>query len=151
MSENAQQRLGELIAKFTPDIAARTHDSIAKLRARIPGATIMVYDGYNALAIGFSAIDRTSSAVISIAVYPRWLRLCFLHGVGLPDPHRLLKGEGNQLRSMLLPDAATLDDPKVDALITVAVARSAPPFVAAAPERLLIKSVIANQRPRRPA
>jgi hypothetical protein len=75
--------------------------------------------------------------------------LCFLFGAGLPDPHGLLKGEGSQVRHIRLADPALLDDPRVQALIDEAVARSEPPFDPAAEQALVIKSISAKQRPRR--
>ena len=38
------------------------------------------------LSIGFSASDKTSEAIFSIAVYPRSVSFFFLQGVRLPDP-----------------------------------------------------------------
>ncbi|WP_163579275.1 hypothetical protein, partial [Klebsiella pneumoniae] len=86
------------IARFTPEIADRVRAARAVLRARLPGATELVYDNYNALAIGYSPGEKTSEAVFSLAVYPRNLLLYFLPGVGLPDPEGLLQGEGRQGR-----------------------------------------------------
>jgi hypothetical protein len=42
--------------------------ALAKMRARLPGAVELVYDNYNALAIGFGPTERTSEAVFSIEV-----------------------------------------------------------------------------------
>ena len=65
---------------------------------RIPGAQILVYDNYNALAIGFGPSDKAGQAILSLAVMPRWVTLCFLWGKGLADPHGLLKGEGSRVQ-----------------------------------------------------
>jgi hypothetical protein len=111
----------------------------------------MVYDNYNALVIGFGATERASEAVLSIAVMPRWVDLCFLVGADLPDPHGLLRGSGTVARHVVLGEAADIDSPAVRALIAHAVARSKQPFDTAAPRRMVIKSISAKQRPRRPA
>ncbi|MFL6843515.1 MAG: hypothetical protein ACJ8ER_01375 [Allosphingosinicella sp.] len=146
---DAQAQLDGFLAKFSPEVEAQAHDLVARMRARLPGATIMVYDNYNALAIGFGASGKVSRAVLSLAVFPRWVTLCFLFGAGLPDPHGLLSGKGSQVRHIRLADPALLDDPRVQALIDEAVARSEPPFDPAAKQELVIKSVSAKQRPRR--
>jgi len=39
----------------------------------------MVYDNYNALVIAFSPNERPSDAIFSIALYPHWVNLFFLH------------------------------------------------------------------------
>jgi hypothetical protein len=144
-----QAELDGFLAKFAPEVEAQAHDLIARMRARLPGATILVYDNYNALAIGFGATGKVSRAVLSLAVFPRWVTLCFLFGAGLNDPHGLLKGKGSQVRHIRLADPALLDDPRVQALVDEAVGRSEPPFDPTAGQRLVIKSVSAKQRPRR--
>ena len=152
MSEaTADQRLEAMLAEFTPDIAARAADAIGRLRARLPTATVLVYDNYNALAAGFLPNDRPSDAVVSIAVFPRWVTLCFLkNGPALPDPHGLLKGSGTRVRHLRLPEAAHLDTPAVAALLDAALAMAEPPMPIAPPGKLSIRSVSAKRRPWRP-
>jgi hypothetical protein len=149
--DDAQSRLDAFLAKFTPEVDALAHDLIARMRARLPGAAILVYDNYNALAIGFGPSEKASLAVLSLAVFPRWVTLCFLQGAGLPDPEGLLRGAGSRVRHVRLHDPAALDDPAIEALIEAAVARSEPAIDPAAGQRLVIKSISAKQRPRRPA
>ena len=143
-------QLADFIAKFTPAIAKLAKAVYARLRKRLPCAVVMVYDNYQALAIGFGARDRPSEAVLSVVVMPRKVAICFIWGKGLPDPHRLLRGSGNQVRSIRIEDAAELDDPRVAQLLDIAVARSATPFDTEGRGKLTIKSISAKQRPRRP-
>lgn len=147
---DAQAQLDGFIDKFTPEVADLTRQLLRKTKARVPGATIMVYDNYNALAIGFGPTDRAGQAVLSLAVMPRWVTLCFLRGVGLPDPHRLLNGSGSQVRHVRLHTSDAFDDPRVQELIAAALDRSEPPIDPSGQQRLIIKSVSAKQRPRRP-
>jgi hypothetical protein len=148
--DEAQAQLDGFIDKFTPEVAALTRALLARMKQRIPGAVIPVYDNYNALAIGFGATDRVKDIVLSLAVMPRWVTLCFMWGVHLSDPHRLLRGEGSQVRHVRLLSADALDDPRIDALIADALAKADRPIDPAGPHRLVIKSVSAKQRPRRP-
>jgi hypothetical protein len=54
-------------------------------------------------------------------------------------------------RHIVLDDPAILDDPEVEALIAVALERAKKPMDPNAPPgRLVIRSVSAKQRPRRP-
>jgi hypothetical protein len=149
--DDAQGQLDGFIDKFTPEVAALARALLERMRARVPGATILVFDNYNALAIGFAPSSKSSQAILSLAVYPRWVNLFFLQGAALPDPHDLLKGEGSRVRHVRLQEAEAFDDPRIDALIGAALARAEPPIDPAAQERLLIKSALAKQRPRRPA
>jgi hypothetical protein len=147
---DAQAELDSFIDKFTPEVAALTRALLDKMKARVPGATIMVYDNYNALAIGFGPSDKAGQAVFSLAVMPRWVTLCFTWGVQLPDPHGLLNGSGNQVRHVRLHTPEAFDDPCIQDLIAAALELSAPPIDPTREQRLIIKSISAKQRPRRP-
>lgn len=144
------KQLAAFIAKYSPEIAGEARKVLSAMRKRLPGAVEMVYDNYNWLVIGFGPSERPSEAIFSIVLAPRWVTLCFLHGAKLPDPQRLLKGGGKQVRHIRLKDAASLDDPGLQALMTEALARAAVPIDEAAPRRLIIKSISPTQRPRRP-
>ena len=148
--KEAGAELEAFIDKFTPEVAALTRALLAKMKARIPGAVIPVYDNYNALAIGFGASDRVKDVVLSLAVMPRWVTLCFMWGVRLDDPEGLLKGEGSQVRHVRLMTKEALDDPRIDALIEDALDKADRPIDPSEPHRLVIKMVSPRQRPRRP-
>ncbi len=147
-----QAQLESFIKKFNPSVAADARAALKRMRALVPGAVELVYDNYNALAIGFAPSERASEAVISIAVFPRWVTLCFLQsGPKLKDPKRLLKGSGSRVRSIPLTSAAELDTAPIRALIAEALERAWVPIDASARRRLIIKSISAKQRPRRPS
>src|SRR5881398_3465198 len=118
---DAEAQLSSFIDKFTPEVAALTRALLDKAKARVPGAQILVYDNYNALAIGFGPSDKAGQAILSLAVMPRWVTLCFLWGVRLSDPDRLLKGSGSRVRHVRLMTSEAFDDPRVDALIAEAL------------------------------
>ncbi|HEX7693514.1 MAG TPA: hypothetical protein VF409_03435 [Sphingomonas sp.] len=144
-----QQQLDGFIDRFTPDIAATIRRATAMVSRQLPGASILVYDNYNALAIGFGASDKVRSVVCSVAGYPRWVSLFLSNGPTLPDPEGLLEGAGNSVRHVKLT-GDRMENPAVAALIDAAAARAALPIDPAAEGRLIIKSVSAKQRSRRP-
>ena len=146
----AEEQLASFIAKFTPEIAAEAEAVLGKMRARYPSALELVYDNYNALAIGFSPTERASEAIFSIAVFPRWVSLFFLQARGLSDPDKILKGNGSVARHVVLKPVETLDDPRLLRLMEEAAGTAKVPLVAGGEHRLVIKSVSAKQRPRRP-
>jgi hypothetical protein len=148
---DAQEQLDGFIDKFTPQVAALTRALLEKMKARIPGAQILVYDNYNALAIGFCRNDKAGQAILSLAVMPRWVTLCFLSGKALSDPHLLLKGEGSRVRNVRLHTPEALDDPRIEALIAEALTITLWPIDPNEPPRLIVKSISAKQRPRRPS
>ena len=146
-----EKQLAVFMARFTPAVVALARGALARMRARFPNAIQMVYDNYNFLVIGFSPTERPSEAIFSLALFARGVGLCFLQaGPDLPDPEKLLRGSGKRVRNIRLENAATLDRPAVKALISAALKRARVPFDATVPGRMIIKSVSAKQRPRRP-
>ncbi|WEK44553.1 MAG: hypothetical protein P0Y64_07135 [Candidatus Sphingomonas colombiensis] len=145
----AQDQLDSFIDRYTPAVAALARRALEMVAARLPGATRLVYDNYNALAIGFGPDERASAITCSIALYPRWVSLFLANGATLPDPRGLLEGGGTRMRHIKLNDAL-IDDPAVAALILAAAASVARPIDPAGTERLVIRSIAARQRPRRP-
>jgi hypothetical protein len=120
------------------------------LRARFPTAVELVYDNYNALAIGWSPNERTSEVVVSLAAYARGVNLYFMYGAHLEDPHRLLEGSGNQGRFVRLDTVDLLSDRRIKALLDAAEALGDSPMPASGRGYTVIKSISPRQRPRRP-
>lgn len=144
------KQLDAFLAKYTPEMQRLGRALRKKMRARLPGTVEMVYDNYNALVIGYGPNDRASQAIFSLALFPRWVCLCFLQGAGLPDPDRLLLGSGNVVRHIKIADVEEWDRPAVQALIAAGLDRAKTPVEESTPHQLIIKSISEKQRPRRP-
>jgi Domain of unknown function (DU1801) len=148
---NAKAQLEGFIDRFSPEVAVVARAALTRMRARLPGAIELVYDNYNALAIGFGPTEKASEAPFSITLFPRNAALCFLQcGPALPDPTGILEGAGNQARHIKLKTGAEIETPAVQALIAEALARAPRPFDPTQSNRLVIKSISPKQRPRRP-
>lgn len=145
-----EQQISGLLGKYTPEIEAQLRDARTRLRAKFPRGHELVYDNYNALVFAISPSQQTSDAFVSVAGYPRWVSLFFLHGKLLPDPQGLLEGQGAQVRSIRLKTAAEIDTPPVAELIAQASLVHRTLFATAPLLATTIKSVSAEQRPRRP-
>jgi hypothetical protein len=70
-----KQQLDSFIARYSPEVASVARKAFAWMRTKFPRANVLVYDNYNALAIGFGPTERASDAVFSIAPFPRWVSL----------------------------------------------------------------------------
>ena len=151
MPDSAAEQLHRFIDAYTPEVAALARDALAQVRRELPGAVELVYDNYNALAIGFGPTERSSDAICSIALYPRYVSLFLTHGATLPDPAGLLEGAGKKVRHVKLRTPGDIERPPVLALIAEAVARAEPPLRREATRRVVIRSQSAKRRPRRPA
>lgn len=147
----AESQIASFLAKYTPEIAAQLSEARDRLRAKFPQGYELVFDNYNALVFGISPSERSTESFISVAGYPKWVTLFFLDGTSLQDPQHLLQGDGKQIRSVRLANAAQLDAPEIEALLAQARAAHAQALQAAPPLSTVVKMVAAKQRPRRPA
>ncbi len=152
MTSGPKAELDSFLAKFTPEMAKNAKGVLAAMRKICPGAIELVYDNYNALAIGFATGERVKDVWFSIAVYPNWASIFFFKTLPLKDPDKLLKGSGSTTRHIVLTEGAkTLAAQPVRALIDQALAKAGQPFGSGGKGRIVIKSISTKQRPRRPA
>ena len=147
---DAEAQLDTFINRYTPEVAEDARRAIAFMAARLPTATRLIYDNYNALVIGFGAGPKVGGIIFSIALYPRYVTLFFARGVELPDPHQILEGEGKGVRHVKLRPISRLESGEVGELIDAALAIASPPLPSTGDAPLIIKSISPKQRPRRP-
>lgn len=143
-------QISGFLAKYTPEIAAQLQSARQQLAAHFPRGFDLVYDNYNALVFGFASSERASDVVVSVAGYPKWATLFFLHGAKLNDPMQVLEGSGTRVRSVRLQPFVMLQEPAVQALILAAKLAASSALDAAPPLSTVIKSVSPKQRERRP-
>ncbi len=149
-TDSPATQVAGFIARFDPAIAKLVRACRSVIRKRYPTALELVYDNYNALALGYSSTEKTSDAIFSLAVYPRGVSLYFMHGRSLPDPHKLLQGNGNQGAFVRLDDLAVLDRAEIRNLLEAAVKHAKTPLGTSGKGYTIVKSISAKQRPRRP-
>jgi hypothetical protein len=150
-TQSPRVQLDRFISKYAPSVAKEGRQALAKMRRLVPGAVELIYDNYNWLVVGFGPSERASEAVLSVVFAPRWITVCFLqNALDLPDPEGLLRGGGKQIRNVRLESAKDLDKPAVRALIAAALETADLPILPSGTRRLVIKSISAKQRPRRP-
>jgi hypothetical protein len=146
---SASRQLATFIARFDPGIRRLIRASRSALRSAYPTAIELVYDNYNALAIGFCSTPRQSDCLVSVAAYARGVNLYFYYGASLPDPDHRLEGGGRQGRFIRVESAATLREPAVRALLRTAAREARTPLLRAGKGRLIIQSISPGRRPRR--
>ena len=147
----AEKQLKGFIEKFEPKQQTLIRAVRKTLRKRFPTANEFVYDNYNFFVIGYGPTERPSDCIVSMFAAANSLGLCFIRGASLADPDKILRGSGNQTRSIRLESANVLARPEIEALIAAAVAQSKAPLPASGRGKLIIRSVSAKQRPRRKA
>ena len=65
-----------------------------------PECNELIYDNYNALAIGWSLTDKAGDVICSIAVYANYVNFGFLRGSEISDTDKILNGSGSLYRKL---------------------------------------------------
>jgi hypothetical protein len=143
------KQLAGFIAKFEPKMRTLIQAVRRAVRRRLPTANELVWDNYNFFVIGYSATERPSDSILSIAAGASGVGLSFYRGSTLPDPKGILLGEGKQNRFIRLDSAKVLERPEVEALIAAALEQARVPFPKTGRGKLIVRSVSKKQRARR--
>ena len=150
---NAETQLASFFATYEPAIAKLGKALRAKLRARLPGLSevVYVYDNQNSLVISYSPTRNGYDGLCSLALYPSGVKLFLARGALLSksDPNKLLQGRGNGVRHVVLNTAADLDRPEIEALIAAALKLAKLRLDASAKGSVIIKAQEQRQRARR--
>lgn len=91
-----------------------------------PDANELIYDNYNALAFGWSPTDRVGHTFCSVAVGRSSdnVHFGFYWGSELSDPKKVLLGEGNQYRYILVKNKEDFPKAYITKLVKEAHANS---------------------------
>jgi hypothetical protein len=124
----------------------------AALRKRFPTANELAYDYSSFFVISYSPTEQGIDGIVSIAARADGVDLYFGHGPQLPDPKKLLKGSGKQIRFIRLESVRQLAHPDVKAFIAAAIDLASVPLPSKGKGSLIIKTnkmLAAKNRPRR--
>jgi hypothetical protein len=90
-------QLLDLLARCSPNVMHVALQLRELVLTEAPEAEEFLYSVY-AEVIVFKFPGRKRGAFCNISAYLRHVNLVFFHGAKLPDPHRVLKGTGKQMR-----------------------------------------------------
>ena len=91
-----------------------------------PKANELIYDNYNAVAFGWSPTDKVGHTICSIAVgrSSKNVHFGFYWGNEISDPEKILLGQGNQYRYILVTDKKKFSKAYMKKLVNEAYANS---------------------------
>lgn len=118
------------LLKFLKPFGAEITDLVMWLRdfawGLCPKANELIYDNYNAVAFGWSPTDKVGHTICSIAVgrSSKNVHFGFYRGNDIADPDKILLGQGNQYRYILVTDKKKFPKAYMKKLIGEAYANS---------------------------
>jgi hypothetical protein len=118
------------LLKFLKPFGKETTDMVMWLREfawdLYPETNELIYDNYNAVAFGWSPTEKVGHTFCSIAVGRSSgnVHFGFYWGSELSDPDKILLGEGNQYRYILVTDQKTFPKAYIKKLVKEAYANS---------------------------
>lgn len=152
-AKSAESRLESYFANYDRAQIALGKALRAKLRARLPGLSEIVYwyERQRSLVIAYSPTENGYEALCSLALYPSAVKLFFAHGplLSKADPHKLLQGSGKLVRYVELAGVADFERAEIEALMTAALKLSKLRLDSSAKGSLIIKAEEQKQRARR--
>ena len=90
-----------------------------------PGSNELIYDNYNAVAVGWSPTDRVGHTFCSIAVGSnKYVHFGFYWGSEIADPEKMLLGKGNQYRYIIVKNKNDFPKTYIKKLLKEAYANS---------------------------
>lgn len=120
-----------------------------------PKTNELIYDNYNAVAVGWSPTDRLGHIFSSIAIgrTSKNIHFGFYWGTEISDPEKKLIGEGKQYRYLLVKDLKDFPKTYIKKLVKEAYANSLAKVKK--PEQLMqgktiLKSISAKKRQKKP-
>lgn len=114
------------LEKLPPDLQNITRELIAVARKNMPGVHEFIYHD----AVGYSVNDSPFDRICYIAPQRKgYVNFGFFFGARLPDPKKLLTGEGKRLRHVKVRSVEEAKNPALAKLIS-ATWKKAPDSVA---------------------
>jgi hypothetical protein len=156
MGKEHTKDLLKFLKPFDKDIIERVLWLREFVWDQYPGTNELIYDNYNAVAFGWSPTDRLGHTFCSIAIgrSSKNVHFGFYWGNELSDPDKMLLGEGNQYRYILVPDKDAFPKTYIKKLVKEAYANS---LSKVKDEKLivhgqtLVKSISAKKREKKSA
>jgi len=126
MSKEQTKDLLKFLKPFSKEIIERVLWLREFIWDHYPQTNELIYDNYNALAFGWSPTDRVGHTFCSIAVgrTSNNVHFGFYWGSEISDPDKILLGEGNQYRYILVPDKNKFPKAYIKKLVREAYANS---------------------------
>jgi len=146
---SAEAQVRALVARFAPVHVRLIGAARRWLRKRLPTAMEVVYEYRDCFVISFSPDERGYEGALAIRASADGVKLYFNQGKGLPDPAKLLKGSGIQVRWISLEGTSTLARPEVVRLVDEAIARNRVPFARAGGGAVVLRSASTKKHERR--
>jgi len=118
------------LLKFLMPFDKKIIDTVLWLREFVwdqyPKTNELIYDNYNAVAFGWSPTDRVGHTFCSIAVgrSSKNVHFGFYWGNEIADPKKILLGQGNQYRYILVPSKEDFPKTYITKLVKEAYANS---------------------------
>ena len=147
------KELNQFLKPYDRKIVAIAAAARSFLFEEAPAAMELVYDAYNAVALGYSFTGRPSDAFCHIAVYSQWVNLGFNRGAELDDPEGLLVGSGRHIRHLRMQSLSDLERPFVRRFVraAIAAAKGSPersPVIPSTPTSIVRAVYPKRQRPK---
>jgi len=106
MSKSDVYDLLKMMEPFAPPLQELALELRSWVWDQYPESNELIYDNYNALALGWSITDKLSHCFCTMALYTGHMHFGFYWGNEIDDPEKKLIGKGQQYRYIVLKSRA---------------------------------------------
>lgn len=145
----AEAELKRLVALFAPKQEKLAFAVRRWMQKRLKTAYELVYEYRDCFVVSFSPNAHGYQGVLVLRGSADGVRLYLNRGKGLPDPAKLLQGNGGMVRWIAIESAATLKRPEVVQLVDLAIAQNEVPFPKSGKGPVILQSAPKKKSTRR--
>ena len=124
MSKDETKDLLKFIAPYPPEVQEMSLWLREFVWDLYPKTNELIYDNYNAVALGWSITEKLGHTFCSIALLPKYVHFGFYWGSQIADPDKLLLGKGNQYRYIIVKTKEEFPKAYIKKLLKEAYANS---------------------------
>lgn len=118
MVDAAPDEFEAFLMGYPPEVRAISNRLRAVVRKAAPRVQETLYARHN--NVGYSLSGKMRDTYCYICLLHDYVRLGFYYGTRLPDPERLLVGEGKRMRHVKVRSLSEADNPALAALVMAA-------------------------------
>jgi hypothetical protein len=113
---HSESEIENYIAKLPSGLQGICKKLHRVVRTQMPEAHEMIYHG----TICFSTSPSKFSPIVYIGPQRAWVNLGFFFGADIPDPKKLLLGEGKRMRHIKIRNEVEADNPAIKRMVKLA-------------------------------
>jgi len=144
--ETASAGLAEFLKPYDPAVRRLAHGLRALVISEVAPCHETIFQASYTVALLYGSTPKAMESFAHITVHRHHVNLAFMRGSLLPDPHGVLRGDGQWMRHIQIRSLAELERPELRAFLRAACAEA--DHVPAPGQKRTVLSTVKRSRPK---